>query len=432
MDEDATDWCRAARPAPVEGGDEVIVQRTRLGRVLVALAAAVGAVAGLCLVGIGVVSSPSLASEAAPDLLAVPELVDPIEDTLALDLAAAAPGEALQPEVARAVAARTVRDSAVVDDIARAAADAQRQWRRGDQPVLDLDARVLTPAALTALRDVDLDLARSIGEDLAVDPSPVVLPMTTDRAETVDDVRTLARVVLVAALLALAAGAALDPRRDRTIRTASSVLLIFGGIVVAAPLLAGLPDLSSMSWGTASLLAMTHAGLVPLAIGGVAALLLGAFLRAVAAQVAPLVEARIAARERAAVEPPPVSTGAQPARRSGRAVRQEAIDAFFAPAEVPEAAPGGGTASSDDDLTTTAPVAPTVSPLRGRGPTSDEFARVVDAVDSEPHGPAAPDAIEDSDVDDDAEAAADAAAERREALERIDGRRSRLRTHLPR
>src|SRR5690606_28806052 len=144
-----------------------------------------------------------------------------------------------------------------------------RQWRAGTQPVLLLDERVLTAAALTALRDVDLDLARSVGEDLAVHPSPVALPMTVDRADAVDDLRALATAGLVVAGLLLVAGAVLDPRRDRTIRTASSALVAFGAVLVVAPLLARLPDLSSMSWGTASIVAMTAAGTVPLVVGGV-------------------------------------------------------------------------------------------------------------------------------------------------------------------
>src|SRR5690606_41299730 len=80
----------AVRRALHRGGREVvIVRRMRLAPVLAALAAVVGLASGLVLVGIGVVSSPSLASEAAPELLAVPEIATSIEHSLAVGLAAA-------------------------------------------------------------------------------------------------------------------------------------------------------------------------------------------------------------------------------------------------------------------------------------------------------------------------------------------------------
>jgi hypothetical protein len=403
------------------------VQRTRLGQLLVAVALVVLVASGLTLVLGAVVSSTSVATDAAPALVHVDVVRTPIEAELARSVTVALPSGSISAETASAVAARIVRDGAVVDEIARAASESHDLWRSGATTVLVLDPEVVTPAAIAALRDVDLDLARTVNSDLRVVPDAIALPATATSSDRADQLTSLGTFGVIVGLVALVGGAVLDVRRDRTIRSISTALLVFGLVLIVTPLLAHVPDVNAWGWSSAVVVEMLAAALVPLVVAGVASLAIGAFLRAVAAQLAPTIVARIETRERDAITPPPAPTGAHLSKRKGKEVRQQAIDAFFGPEGDDESA---STTDDTSEVAEPAPIDPRTISAGPRRSTSDGFAQAVEAVDSAPDG--ADDADDPTDGnagDDEAQAAA---VERREALERLDGQRSPLRTHLPR
>jgi len=407
------------------------VQRTRLGQLLVAFALVVLVASGLALVLGVVVGSTAVATDAASELIHVDVVRAPIEAELGRAVTAALPPGSISTETSSAVAARIIRDGAVVDEIAVASAASHDLWSSGEATVLVLDPAVVTPAAVAALRDVDLDLARTVDSDLRVVPAAVPLPVTSTSSEHVERLASLGTFGMVVGLIALVGGALLDVRRDRTIRSISTALLVFGLVLGVTPLLASLPDTDSWGWSSAVVVEMLAAALVPLVVAGVASLALGAFLRAVASQLEPTITARIDTRAREAVTPPPAHTGAHVSKRKGKEVRQQAIDAFFGP----EAEDNAST--SDDDSSEVAE--PAVIAPRSTSPsflrsTSDGFAQAIDAVDIDPGGEDETDEPTEGSTDDTAgvDEALAAAAERREALERLDGQRSPLRTHLPR
>lgn len=421
------------------------MQRTRLGQLLVAGGLVVATVSALGLVFGAVASSTSVAVDAASRLVEVDVIREPIEAELARAVVTVLPPGAMSEETANAVAARMVRDAILVDAIADASGVSHEAWEAGAEFVLILDPGVTTPAAIAALRDVDLGLARSIEDQVQVSAAPIALPITTTSADRIDQVAGLSRLGLLLGLVATLSGAVLDRHRDRTIRAAAAALIVFGGVLIVAPLLARIPDLTSWGWRSASIVAAVDAAVVPLVVGGAVSVALGAFLRAVASQAAPTVSARIEQRERDAVTPPPAPTGAHSTRRRHRKVRQQGKDAFFGPeddlfgpddeasvevavADADEdagAEPAPAHAESGTDATTSRPI-----PRPATG-----FDQAVDAVQAAPEGQRDTDVEEADDVGGEVEEISDAekaAAERREALERVDGGRSRLRTHLPR
>ena len=429
------------------------MQRTRLGHLLVALGLVAVTASGLVLALIGVVRTTSVTTDASAELIEVDVVRAPIEAELARAAIAALPPGVLSDETAAAVAARMVRDSVVVDEIATASADAHALWIGSAQPVLILDPAVATPATVAALRDVDLDLARILSSQLGtpIAPAPIALPVTPTSSERVESAAWLARLGLIIGLAVVAVGAALDQRRDRTVRSISTAMITFGLVLIAAPLLARLPDTQSWDWWSAFVVELVAAGVVPLVLCGLAGVGLGTFLRAVSRQMEPAVVARIATRERDAVTPPPATTGAHVSRRRGRQVRQQAIDAFFGPEgdddDAPADAPQVAASSPAPPVDEPAEVGDQVAPRRGG--SVDGFDRAVDAVHTAPEGPEGEPATNTADPagtvvagpatdaksDDDGESGEGAdgvAADRREALERIDGQRSPLRTHLPR
>lgn len=401
------------------------MQRTRLGQVMVALGLALAVTGGLVLSLVTVLKSPWVAAEAAPALVGVETFGVPIETELAHAVEVVLPIGTMSEETAASVAARMVRDSAVVDEISRAAGDAHDQWDAGEQAVLMLDPAVVTPAAVAALRDIDLGLARSIGTDIEVTPAAIVLPSTAVSADRVERAGDTGRLLLVAGIVAFAVGGILDEHRDRTIRRLSTALLIFGATLGIAAVVARLVDVPSAGWSTPTVIAMVGASMIPLLLGAGAALGLGAFSRAVAAQAAPGVAARVEARHRAKVTPPPVRTGPQASRRRGKAVRQQAIDAFFDSDEPPDEVPDEPGSADAPELGQDEVAARPTAPLMRHA--DDGFHRAVDAVETAPAGSAADEPETEVPEDDD-----EAARERREAIERTEADRRPLRTHLPR
>ena len=388
----------------------MIVQRSRLGQLLVAAGSAVLLVAVPLVVATSLALSTDAVADAAPELLDVDEVHDAAVAELVAIVPTLYPPGVVSPETAGLVAERMVRDSGFVEGTHRAAADAHRAWLAGGDPRPTLGADVLGPAALAAFRDVDLALSRDFPSDPSIPTAAIDAPVTTT-ADSMRSLRTLGIGLIVAAVLALVIGALLDRRIDRALRWASTAVLLLAAVLAAVAIAVPIPDLSASGWLLPTFAALVDVSQTTLLIGAAAAALVGAFMRATASQVAPLVADRERRRARAAAGPAPAASGAQGPRRRGRAVRQQAIDAFFEESE------GGSADAADADLPGDED-RPLVA-FRGDG-----FDEAIAAVEADPRGGST---TVDANGPDEA-----ASADRREALERIDGARSRLRTHLPR
>jgi hypothetical protein len=387
----------------------VIVQRSRLGQLLVAAGSIVLLVAVPLLAVTSLLLSTDAVADAAPDLLAIDEVHDATVVELTAVVPTLYPPGVVSPETADLVAERMVRDSGFVEGTRDAAATAHESWLAGGDPQPTLGTDVLGPAALAAFRDVDLALSRDFPTDVSIPPASIDAPVTTT-ADTIRSLRTLGVGLLVAALAALLVGAILDRRFDRALRWASTAILLLAAVLAVAAIALPIPDLTSRGWLVPAVAALVEVSRTTILLGAAACALLGAFLRASASQVAPLVAERERRRARAAAGPAPAASGAQVPRRRGRAVRQQAIDAFFEESE------GDDFAEVDD------PAADEERPLVAfRG---DGFDEAIAAVEADPRGGTT--SVDSPNPDE------GAAADRREALERIDGARSRLRTHLPR
>lgn len=400
----------------------MIVERSRLGQLLVATGSVAVVVALLVIGGTTLARSTSRVSSATEDLLAIEEVHDAIVDELAASLPTLfAPGR-LTPDTAIVVAERIARDSSFVEGSRGWVADAHRRWLAGEDPEPTIPSDVLVPVAIAALRDVDLALARDVPADATLVTAPVQL--TIEPASTVSSARNLGVLALIVGLALLAVGAVLDRRSDRVLRRAAAALLVLAGILAVAAVVIPLIDLTGQGPAVAGFAALIGVARTPMLAAAAASALLGGFLRAWASQVAPLVDARERRRTRRLAGPAVAASGTQPHRwRRGRAVRQQAIDAFFE-----EDGDEAGSAPAAEPSVASAPTDPPEQPLVAyRG---DGFDQAIAAVEADPRGGTT--SVAGGEQDDDDEDAANAAADRREALERIDGARSRLRTHLPR
>lgn len=394
-----------------------------MGQALVA-AGAVALVAALVVVALSTtVLATSRARAATPDLLAIDAATGALVDAVAAELPALVPPGALDAVTARAVAERMVRDSTFVEGSRDAVASAHAAWRDGGDLRLRIPSDVSSPAALAAFRDVDLGLSRSLPSPLVLPPVEVAIDITDATVPT--DLRSTGLVVAVAGALAVVVGSFLDPRTDRALRRTAGAVALGAGALALVAVVAPVVGIDGRGPALPAAVAMIGVSRTPLLLVAGAAALVAAFGWATANQVAPLVDRRERRRDRRQAGPPPATSGAQASRRRGRAVRQQAIDAFFDDEE------SEGTPGASEPLEVGERETPLVD-YRGDG-----FDEAVAAVDADPRGGTTGRSEAGSESETGAEGkdddrASGAAADRREALERIDGARNRLRTHLPR
>lgn len=396
----------------------MIVERARLGQLLVAAGSVALVVAVLLIGATSIALSTTRVGSATPELLAVAEVHDAVVDELAAELPGLYEPGRLSPDVARAVAERMVRDGRFVAGARTAVEDAHRRWRDDGPWELALRTELLVPVAHASLRDVDLELARDLPDGAVLDLAPIAFGI--EPAGTVTDARTSGVAVLVVGLSLLMVGAFVDPRSDRALRRAAAALFVTALLVGGLGLALGAADLGDRGLALGAFAAVVGVTRTPILVVAGLSILVGAFLWATASQVAPLVEERSRRRERRAAGPEVAASGSQRRGRwwRARSVRQQAIDAFF----------------DEDDRTAPIPAASDEAVERrseaeqGRvAPSGDGFDQAIAAVEADPDGAVAGEGEDREESDADA-----AAADRREALERIDGARSRLRTHLPR
>lgn len=398
-------------------------QRARIGQTLAA-AGAVALVAALVVVALSTtVLATSRARAATPDLLAIDAATTALVDAVAAEIPSLVPPGSVDGATAQAVAERMVRDSTFVEGSRDAVASAHAAWRDGGALRLRIPSDVSSPAALAAFRDVDLGLARSLPSPLVLPPVEVEIDITDSTVPT--DLRSTGVVVAIAGALAVVVGSFLDPRTDRALRRAAGALALGAGVLALIAVVAPIVGIEGRGPALPAAVAMIAVTRTPLLLVAGAAALVAAFGWATANQVAPLVDRRERRRDRRRAGPPPAASGAQASRRRGRAVRQQAIDAFFDEDQ----------AESSPEVSEPLEVGERETPLVAyRG---DGFDEAVAAVDADPRGGTTERSgpVTGSDADDEGagdERANGAAADRREALERIDGARNRLRTHLPR
>lgn len=324
----------------------------------------------------------------------------PLTDVLADALADLVPPGALDPSAAGEAAERALDDPDLVDVVGVALADAHDAWRAGAPAVVRIEPGPATAPLVGGLRDVDAQLAREVapGTVARIGPATIEVPAAADVARA----RDLARLGLAVALLGAVAAVAVPGDRPRTLVRIGRLLIGLGaGGAVVALLAPVARDLGADgAWGP--MLALVAADRSTWWLGAGLAVVAGLTAVTIGRHVVPAVaRARRRRAERRSVDAP-APTGR--IRRAGPGAREAALDAFFAGPPEPE--PERDTTWRDDELVEEAPPFVTAEVETERAEADDPEAQA---------------------------RAAAREADRRAAMERIDGTSSSpLRTHLPR
>ncbi|MFP3907935.1 MAG: hypothetical protein ACLFWR_12955, partial [Acidimicrobiales bacterium] len=347
------------------------------------------------------VRTTRVVERAAPDLLEVPAVRSAVTAQFERSIQAAYASEPVPEDDLAVASERMAQNGYVVDDFEVALAEAHRGWLDGGDLAVQLDPRTVTEAAERGLRDADVALADRFPRSALVEPEPVPSPWDLTAGSTA----ALLRVAVLAALAGFAtfiAGAVLDPRRGRPLKALARAVVASGLLLVVGAVVLPLEALRSVDDRVAVLGAVLGTQLVPLLVIAALLIFLGLSLHATAEQVVRSVRRTIRRSRRAVKQATPVPSGARPVRHRSARRREAAIDAFF-----------------------------------------DQKADTIDArdADRDPEDETEDGAVEDEGADAEEPAvdltpeerrARQLAAERREALERIDGTRGPNRTHLPR
>lgn len=403
--------------------------RGRGGQLLVAAGVIVLVAASFAFMASRGVRDTDAFRDAAPDLLEISTVHDAVADELARAIGELYAPVELSEQTLAGAAERMVENGYVIDDFQAALEVAHRGWAEYAAPIeVQLDEAVATQTALTALRDVDPAAADDFPPGGVVTPGPVVLPIGTTLDRLVDLQSPALLAMAGGAVLALL-GAVIDRQRNRTLKNlargicTASLLAVLAAFVLP---LGPLRDLSPVV-GVLGAIAGQHTGL--LVVVAVVMVVVGLSLHASADRIVSEVS-RTVRTVQTARETAPVRSGSRRTRRAGKA-RNEAIDAFF----------GDGTARRD--TTSEAPADEDEHDPLG---DPDDLQLPVAAGAEEPAGEDPDGTPGPGEAGDDARGDADEprpktpeqeraealAAERKEALERIDGTRSRYRTHLRR
>lgn len=397
----------------------------RVGQVLVAVGVTIAVVAAFALAASHGVRDTRSVRDAAPELLEMSSVRDAVADELGRAIAELYAPIVVRQETLAGAADRMVSNGYVVDDFQLALAEAHERWvEDGTHLEVQLDAAVATQTALTALRDVDPGVADAFPPDGIVRPAPVLLPIDTTLGR-IADLDSAAPLALLGGLLCIVVGAAVDRRRSNTLKNLARGLCTAGLVALLAAFVLPLSLLRDLSpvVGVLGAVAGQH---VPVLVGAaVVALVIGLSLHASADRIVAEVSRTVSRSARAKKAEAPVPSGAKLSRRGADKARSEAIDAFFTPPERQRAMAGDDAEGDEDE--------------QGIGPGHGdlELPELVEAADGD-----AGDGDEPGDGDGaprppapltpEQERAEALAAERKEALERIDGTRSRYRTHLRR
>ncbi|MFA5564832.1 MAG: hypothetical protein WDA77_02735 [Acidimicrobiia bacterium] len=449
------------------------------------------AISTLVVILISLVLSPTIVHSATPDLLFDYELHDPLvrEFTAAIPKLFA-PGELDEPTIAN-VAQRMVRDNGVINDVSRSLVLGHRAWVEGNQPVLALHPQATTPAVLAALRDLGHPLADNFPSsvNLQTNPIPIAIQFQAHNLSLVRNVLIAFGLFgIAAAVLRSAISARWRYFYIVTGNTVSMVSLVLIIVTLSFPLL----PLHSFGWPWSGLSALVSAAQLPLLLFAVAGLGAGIFARLWALEGSRMNSREVItwAERRANI------TKMRHSRNAKHQMRRDAIDAFFDDRNLPavdtpvspisnieelgyfhvnrnmsdESELGGSTqarsltdsssqssqppqsqllqsqasyehplnASQPADASSKQSLEQRPVPFGKRKPRPylvDGFDAVMAAIDRDPTGTGSGQLASPSQNAGESEGAGlanDLAQDRKEALERIDGKGSKLRTHLPR
>jgi hypothetical protein len=382
----------------------VVVGRERVGQFLVSIGL-VALVASLAVAGATrrYLDSSSV-DQAGRHLLEIPSVRNATADEFGRAIVELYAPRPVAADTLSMATARMVQNGDVVDEFERAAGVAHRGWLSGAPLAVELEARVITEAARNSIRDADLPLANAFPSGQLVPIQRIEMPWDTS-ADTIRRLGRMAWLVALAGLVTFAVGAVLSPRRDRSIKFAARAAVSLGLVLAIAAGLLPRSFVRSIDDRLAVLGSLTAPQIGTLLVVAGFAVFIGFWLHATADRITRALDWRPRDRRTARRAAPVKSGPVAPCRRSG-AHRAEAIDAFFG--ESPPAVID----ARDDAVALDGP---------------DESAETTDDDESEdqPEGEAA-------ELTPEEQRAAAAAADRRDALERIDGSKGRLRTHLPR
>lgn len=379
--------------------------RGRVGQVLVTAGAVTLLVAVLVAGATRNVRDTAAVRDAAPDLLQIDSVRVRVTDELGRAIQDLYGPRSIDPSTLAVATERIVSNGYVVDDFERGLDLAHRGWLYGAPMVVELDPAVVTQASVTGLRDADLELAGAFPPGGIVVPGPIELPVTRS-ASWFADLGTMALVVALLSLVVIGFGAVLDPVRQRTLKTLARGMCTAGVVLLMSALVLPIPALGRQHDAVAVLGALSAQHVTTqLVLAGIC-LFVGLSLHASADRIVTEVTKQVE-RARTPRATKPVRSGTKVSGRGAERRRSEAIDAFFAEPSSNGSSGSGAIVPHDDaDVDEEIELDDDASPVV-RGPVSE---------------PLTPEQ----------ERAEALANERREALERIDGTRSRYRTHLKR
>lgn len=362
-------------------------------------------------------------ASATPELLEVESVRDAARAEFARAIQATYAPQDVPADTLSMATERMVQNGDIIDDVAQALEVAHQSWLDGGDLVVELDARVVTQAAISGLRDADLDLANAFPAERLVEPEPIAVPWQATAA-SLRRAEVLALMVAAAGAVMVLVGAFIQSRRSWTLKSIARAATGAGVLVAVVAVVLPLSAVRSLNDVVSIVGALAEPMRVSMLIVAAMLVFAGLWMRASADRVVATVERRLSKQAKRKKEATPVASGgAGHATRKGERHRTEAIDAFF---DTTPAAPSERPAVIDlDDLEFADEYSDQQADKNAGGDVNDEGDEDVDAeADDEP--------VEAASKTPEQERAEAIATERREALERIDGTRTGNRTHLPR
>lgn len=404
------------------------------------------AVATLAVVLVSLVLSPTIVHSATPSLITDYELHDPLVSEFEAALSELFPSIAPDDETITALAERMVRDSGVINDASRGLIIGHRAWVEGEAPLLDLHPGTTTKAALAALRDIGHPLADVFPQSARLEINPIPIPAHFQARDLVL-LRNLLVLVGIIGIIAATLRSAITGNWRYFYNVVGNILSLVSLVLIAVALSFPILPLHRFGWPWSGLGELVSAAQLPLLLFAVAGLGAGVFARLWAhegtrTKVGPT---------RGWVDRTTTLVEARQDRHGKDQTRREAIDAFFDDRNLPASDTPVTPVSTADDLGLPSlrpdtpvhkrPLGIPVFPGRGQKPKpylTEGFDQVMAAIERDPYGTGIEN--DDSTLSGDGEAllidgetnAIELAQDRLDALERIDGKGSKLRTHMPR
>ena len=398
------------------------MRRRRSAQVLVASGLVLAVLCSLAATAFLLTRTTTVVSDAAPDLLQIPVVRAEVRAQFSAGIETAYQPVPVSEAVLDIATERMVDNGYVIDEFGVAFDSAHRAWLDGGALAVSLDPTVVTRAAQTGLSDADPVFAAANPLPELVTPAPIPIPWdgSADSAETA---MRVFGVLALGGLVMFAAGAIIEPRAGRPLKALARGVVAWGALVIVVGLIPS-GALVSLDDRLAAVAALVGPIRLPMLVVAAVVLFCGLWLHGAADRiVAGVVRTVDSARHHSAAASPVRSGGRQLGRQSTRR-RAAAIDAFFdadQPAKDNATDEADQTVDADDPFGDEVPI---VIDARGGGEDDGGVEESDDVDDGAPPDRPAPTPEQ--------ERAEALAAERREALERIDGTKGGYRTHLGR